>query len=43
MVKRLTAVDIAARKGASPLVVLTSYTAPMASVLDSHVEVGLDV
>ncbi len=41
MVKRLTAVDIAARKGASPLVVLTSYTAPMASVLDSHVDILL--
>ncbi len=41
MVKRLTVPDIAARKGAAPVVVLTCYTAPMARILDSHVDILL--
>lgn len=39
--KRLTALDIAARKGATPIVVLTCYTAPMAAILDPHVDILL--
>lgn len=41
MVKRLTVLDIAARKGGTPLVVLTCYTAPMARIIDNHVDVLL--
>ena len=33
-VRRLTASDIAARKGGEPIVCLTAYTAPVAAVLD---------
>jgi len=33
-VKRLAAPDIAARKGKTPIVCLTAYTAPMAEILD---------
>ena len=33
-VKRLTAPDIAARKGKAPVVCLTAYTAPVAEILD---------
>jgi hypothetical protein len=32
-VKRLTAPDVAARKGKTPVVCLTAYTAPMAEIL----------
>jgi 3-methyl-2-oxobutanoate hydroxymethyltransferase len=40
-VKRLTAPDIAARKGKTPIVCLTAYTAPMAEILDPHCDVLL--
>jgi 3-methyl-2-oxobutanoate hydroxymethyltransferase len=39
--KRMSIPDIRARKGASPLVCLTAYTAPVASILDSRVDVLL--
>jgi 3-methyl-2-oxobutanoate hydroxymethyltransferase len=39
--QRLTAADIAARKGQVPLVCLTAYTAPMAQLLDPHCDVLL--
>ncbi|HTH18217.1 MAG TPA: 3-methyl-2-oxobutanoate hydroxymethyltransferase [Magnetospirillum sp.] len=39
--KRLTVRDICARKGGDPVVVLTAYTAPMAGLLDPHVDVLL--
>ncbi len=39
--RRLTARDIAARKGATPIVCLTAYTAPMARALDPHVDLML--
>ncbi len=38
---RLTAPDIAAMKGKSPIVVLTAYTAPMAELLDEACDVLL--
>jgi len=41
MVKRLTVLDIAARKGGTPIVMLTCYTAPMAVILDKHVDILL--
>jgi len=42
MAKRLSVLDIAARKGAAqPLVVLTAYTAPVARILDKHVDILL--
>lgn len=41
MAKRLTVLDIAARKGNAPLVALTCYTAPMAAILDKHVDILL--
>jgi len=40
-VKRTTVRDIRMMKGASPVVVLTAYTAPMASFLDPHVDMLL--
>jgi 3-methyl-2-oxobutanoate hydroxymethyltransferase len=40
-VKRLTAPDIAGRKGKTPVVCLTAYTAPMAEILDPHCDVLL--
>jgi 3-methyl-2-oxobutanoate hydroxymethyltransferase len=40
-VKRLTAPDIAARKGQTPVVCLTAYTAPMAELLDPHCDLLL--
>ena len=40
-VKRITAPQIAARKGATPIVALTAYTAPMAALVDAHAEVIL--
>ena len=41
MIKRITVPDITARKGATPVVVLTCYTAPMARLLDEHVDILL--
>jgi 3-methyl-2-oxobutanoate hydroxymethyltransferase len=41
MAKRVSVLDIATRKGAAPMVVLTAYTAPMARLLDSHVDILL--
>ncbi len=40
-VRRLTAPDIAARKGGVPIVCLTAYTAPMAELLDDHCDLML--
>lgn len=40
-VKRLTAPDIAARKGGDPIVCLTAYTTPMAAILDPHCDLLL--
>lgn len=40
-VRRLTAPDIAARKGGVPVVCLTAYTAPMADILDDHCDLLL--
>ncbi|HEX7885330.1 MAG TPA: 3-methyl-2-oxobutanoate hydroxymethyltransferase [Phenylobacterium sp.] len=40
-VRRLTAPDIAARKGAVPIVCLTAYTAPVAEILDEHCDLLL--
>lgn len=39
--KRVTTRDIRARKGAEPVVVLTAYTAPIAKLLDPHVDILL--
>lgn len=39
--KRLSVTDIRARKGGEPLVCLTAYTAPVASILDSRSEILL--
>jgi 3-methyl-2-oxobutanoate hydroxymethyltransferase len=39
--RRITAVDITARKGKTPVVCLTAYTAPVASILDEHCDVLL--
>ena len=39
--KRTTVPQLVARKGGEPIVVLTAYTAPMASFLDPHVDVLL--
>lgn len=38
---RITVPDILARKGQTPLVTLTAYTAPMARFLDPHVDILL--
>lgn len=40
-VKRVTTMDIRARKGGDPLVVLTAYDAPTAAILDRHVDILL--
>jgi 3-methyl-2-oxobutanoate hydroxymethyltransferase len=40
-VRRLAAPDIASRKGKTPIVCLTAYTAPMAEILDEHCDVLL--
>lgn len=40
-VRRITAPDIAVRKGQTPIVCLTAYTAPMAEILDPHCDVLL--
>ncbi|MGE5504592.1 MAG: 3-methyl-2-oxobutanoate hydroxymethyltransferase [Actinomycetota bacterium] len=39
--KRFTTRDVRARKGGDPLVVLTAYTAPIARLLDPHVDILL--
>ena len=39
--RRLAAPDIAGRKGQTPIVCLTAYTAPMAEILDEHCDVLL--
>ena len=41
LVRRITAPDIAVRKGQTPIVCLTAYTAPMAEILDAHCDVLL--
>jgi 3-methyl-2-oxobutanoate hydroxymethyltransferase len=41
MQKRLSTADIKARKNKEPLVALTCYTAPMARILDPHVDILL--
>lgn len=41
MAKRISVLDIAARKGGTPIVMLTCYTAPMAVLLDRHVDILL--
>lgn len=41
LVQRITAPDIARRKGQTPIVCLTAYTAPMAEILDAHCDVLL--
>lgn len=40
-IRRFTAPQIAARKGQTPIVALTAYTAPMAAMVDQHAEVIL--
>ncbi len=40
-VRRLAAPDITARKGGTPIVCLTAYTAPMAELLDDHCDLLL--
>jgi len=40
-VRRITVPEIAARKGAQPLVCLTAYTAPVAEILDPHCDLLL--
>jgi 3-methyl-2-oxobutanoate hydroxymethyltransferase len=40
-VRRVTAPEIAARKGGEPIVCLTAYTAPMAAILDEHCDLLL--
>jgi len=40
-VRRVTAPDIALRKGKTPIVCLTAYTAPMAEILDPHCDLLL--
>ncbi|MFD1882949.1 3-methyl-2-oxobutanoate hydroxymethyltransferase [Paracoccus pacificus] len=39
--RRMTVPQIAARKGAEPIVALTAYTAPMARIVDAHADVIL--
>lgn len=39
--KRISASDIRTRKHATPIVVLTAYTAPIARILDQHVDILL--
>ncbi|HTM79512.1 3-methyl-2-oxobutanoate hydroxymethyltransferase [Asticcacaulis sp.] len=39
--KRVTAPEIQARKGQTPLVVLTAYTTPMARIMDPHCDILL--
>src|ERR1019366_1012632 len=41
IIRRISAPDITARKGKSPIVCLTAYSAPMAQVLDEHCDLML--
>ena len=41
MQKRISVTDITSRKGDVPIVVLTAYTAPVAHILDEHVDILL--
>lgn len=41
LVKRTSVPDIASRKGAEPIVVLTAYDAPTAAIMDAHCDVLL--
>ncbi len=38
---RVTAAELARRKGGTPIVCLTAYTAPVATILDGHAELLL--
>ena len=38
---RITAPEIAARKGTPPIVALTAYTAPLAAMVDAHADLIL--
>ena len=40
-IRRVSAADIAARKGRKPIVCLTAYTTPMAEILDAHCDLLL--
>ena len=40
-IKRITAPEIAARKGGTPVVALTAYTAPLARMVDAHADLIL--
>jgi 3-methyl-2-oxobutanoate hydroxymethyltransferase len=40
-IRRISAPDIAARKGREPIVCLTAYTTPMAEILDEHCDLLL--
>src|ERR1700709_2085860 len=40
-IRRVSAPDIASRKGRKPIVCLTAYTTPMAEILDDHCDVLL--
>lgn len=40
-IRRVSAPEITARKGATPIVCLTAYTAPMAEILDEHCDILL--
>ncbi|HEY9236353.1 MULTISPECIES: 3-methyl-2-oxobutanoate hydroxymethyltransferase [Phenylobacterium] len=40
-IRRVSAPDITARKGATPIVCLTAYTAPVAEILDEHCDIML--
>lgn len=40
-IKRITIPDLRARKGGEPIVALTAYTAPVAKLLDPHVDILL--
>ena len=41
LIKRITVPEIRERKGAQPIVCLTSYTAPVAEMVDPHVDLIL--
>lgn len=40
-IRRVSAPDITSRKGGTPIVCLTAYTAPMAEILDEHCDIML--
>lgn len=40
-IRRVSVPEIAARKGGTPIVALTAYTAPMAGIVDAHADVVL--